>query len=54
MYVHYRSHTRTPSVKFRVIIQRVGEDEPRVINSTVSLPQHNNGSKRVAEFRIPR
>ena len=31
VYVHYyRSHTRTPSVNFRVIIQRVGEDEPRV------------------------
>lgn len=54
VYVHYyRSHTRTPSVKFRVIIQRVGEDEPRVINSVVSLPQHNHSSKRVAEFRIP-
>ncbi|MGI9458889.1 MAG: hypothetical protein ACR2NF_02730 [Pirellulales bacterium] len=54
VYVHYfRSHTRMPSVKFRVIIQRVGEDEPRVINSTVSLPQHNNSSKKVAEFRIP-
>ena len=54
VYVHYyRSHTRTPSVKFRVIIQRVGEDEPRVINSAVSLPQHNHSSKRVAEFRIP-
>ena len=54
VYVHYyRSHTRMPSVNFRVIIQRVGEDEPRVINSTVSLPQHNNSSKRVAEFRIP-
>lgn len=54
VYVHYyRSHTRTPSVKFRVIIQRVGGDEPRVINSVVSLPQHNHSSKRVAEFRIP-
>ena len=54
VYVHYyRSHTRMPSVKFRVIIQRVGEDEPRIINSTVSLLQHNNSSKRVAEFRIP-
>lgn len=54
VYVHYyRSHTRMPSVKFRVIIQRVGEEKPRVINSAVIFAQHNNRSKKVAEFRIP-
>ncbi len=54
VYVHYyRSYTRVPSVKFRVIIQREGEEKPRVLNSTVIFSHHNNRSKKVTEFRIP-
>ncbi len=54
VYVHYfRSHTRMPSVKFRVIIQREGEAEPQIINSAVNYSQHNERSKKVFEFRIP-
>ena len=54
VYVHYyRSHTRMPSVKFRVLIQREGEEKPRIINSAVNYSQHNDRSKKVFEFRIP-
>ena len=54
VYVHFfRSHTRMPSVKFRVLIQREGEDEPQIINSAVNYSQHNDRSKKVFEFRIP-
>ena len=54
VYVHYfRSHTRMPTVKFRVIIQREGEEKPRVINNAVVFAQHNTKSKKVFEFRIP-
>lgn len=54
IYVHYyASHTRMPLVKFRVLIQREGENKPLVIPGSVSWAVHNNKSQLVHQFQIP-
>ena len=53
VYIHlYRSHTRAKEIKFRVIIQREGSENPKVIDSVVRYPQHNINSLRVADYKL--